>query len=199
MMNIGNETTTTQIILDINCCATLLTLVLQSVRVSLEVTLEPILLSVFWSWSRIESWVVFEYFFSCCCCISSCYTSIPQVDLRLRVSHFTAVSQSVSQYVLASSPLCGRLTRYCFLYKCLGLEFVLSLWAPSLMRGRVCPLLQSSHLSVCTFTIYIFVFHTFTPPHPHTHTHTHYTIYIVHTRPLLVPARYSRLCPTTHP
>jgi hypothetical protein len=30
---------------------------------------------------------------------------------------------------LMSSPLCGRLTRYCFLFKCLGLEFVvLSLW-----------------------------------------------------------------------
>jgi hypothetical protein len=44
-------------------------------------------------------------------------------------SHFTADSQSVSQYVLVSSPLCGRLTRYCFLFKCLGLEFVvLSLW-----------------------------------------------------------------------
>jgi hypothetical protein len=35
---------------------------------------------------------------------------------------------SVSQYVLVSSPLCGRLTRYCFLFKSLGLEFVLSLW-----------------------------------------------------------------------
>jgi hypothetical protein len=44
-------------------------------------------------------------------------------------THFTADSQSVSQYVLVSSPLCGRLTRYCFLFKCLGLEFaVLSLW-----------------------------------------------------------------------
>jgi hypothetical protein len=30
---------------------------------------------------------------------------------------------------LVSSPLCGRLTRYCFLFKSLGLEFVvLSLW-----------------------------------------------------------------------
>jgi hypothetical protein len=40
-------------------------------------------------------------------------------------SHFTADSQ----YVLVSIPLCGRLTRYCFLFKSLGLEFVvLSLW-----------------------------------------------------------------------
>jgi hypothetical protein len=34
------------------------------------------------------------------------------------------ISQSQSQYVLVSIPLCGRLTRYCFLFKCLGLEFV---------------------------------------------------------------------------
>jgi hypothetical protein len=37
--------------------------------------------------------------------------------------------QSVSQYALVSSPLCGRLTRYCFFFKCFDLEFVvLSLW-----------------------------------------------------------------------
>jgi hypothetical protein len=36
---------------------------------------------------------------------------------------------SQSQYVLVSSPLCGRLTRYCFIFKSLGLEFVVqSLW-----------------------------------------------------------------------
>jgi hypothetical protein len=50
-----------------------------------------------------------------------------RVTLWLTVSQ--SVSQSVSQYVLASSPLCEHLTRYCFLFKCLGLEFVvLSLW-----------------------------------------------------------------------
>jgi hypothetical protein len=32
------------------------------------------------------------------------------------------------QYVLSSSQLCGRLTTYFFLFKCLGMEFVLSLW-----------------------------------------------------------------------
>jgi hypothetical protein len=52
---------------------------------------------------------------------------------------------------------------------------------------------QSSHLSVCTFTIYIFVFHTFTI-YIYIYIYTYYTICI---RPLLVPARYSRLCPTT--
>jgi hypothetical protein len=44
-------------------------------------------------------------------------------------SHLTTDSQSVSQYVLVSTPLCERLTRYCFLFKSLCLEFVvLSLW-----------------------------------------------------------------------
>jgi hypothetical protein len=36
---------------------------------------------------------------------------------------------TVSQYVSVSSPLCGHLTGYCFLFKSLGLELVvLSLW-----------------------------------------------------------------------
>jgi hypothetical protein len=40
------------------------------------------------------------------------------VTLWLTVSH-----------ILVSSPLCGYLTRCCFLFKCLGLKFVvLSLW-----------------------------------------------------------------------
>jgi hypothetical protein len=41
-----------------------------------------------------------------------------------RVTLWLTVSQSVSQYVLVSSQLCGRLTRYCFLFKSWGLEFV---------------------------------------------------------------------------
>jgi hypothetical protein len=52
-------------------------------------------------------------------------------------SHFTAVSQ----YVLVSTLLCGHLTRYCFLFKCLGLKcVVLSLWGALSDEGRVCPL-----------------------------------------------------------
>jgi hypothetical protein len=36
---------------------------------------------------------------------------------------------TVSQYVLVSRPLCGRLTRYCLLFESLGMKFVvLSLW-----------------------------------------------------------------------
>jgi hypothetical protein len=54
--------------------------------------------------------------------------------------------QSASPYVLVSSPLCGRLNMYCFLFKSLGLKFVvLSLWGAlsdersglSLVRVRV--------------------------------------------------------------
>jgi hypothetical protein len=45
------------------------------------------------------------------------------VTLRL------TVSQSVSQSVLASSPLCGSLAKYGFLFNCLGLKFlVFSKW-----------------------------------------------------------------------
>jgi hypothetical protein len=40
-IGIVSKTTTTQIILDINWCTTLLILVIQSVRASSEVTLEP--------------------------------------------------------------------------------------------------------------------------------------------------------------
>jgi hypothetical protein len=41
---------------------------------------------------------------------------------------------SQSQYVLVSSPLCGRLTRYCFLFKYLGLKFVVL--SPGLSAAR---------------------------------------------------------------
>jgi hypothetical protein len=62
--------------------------------------------------------------------------SILRIELTLScsvLSMLTYQSQSlrltVSQNVLVSSPLCGRLTRHCFLFKSLGLEFVvLSLW-----------------------------------------------------------------------
>jgi hypothetical protein len=48
------------------------------------------------------------------------------VRFRVRVT----LRLTVSQYVLVSSPLCEHLTRYCFLFKSLGLEFVvLSLWS----------------------------------------------------------------------
>jgi hypothetical protein len=92
------------------------------------------------------------------------FTKTTNTSARVRVTLRLTVSRSVSQYVLMSSPLCGRLTRYCFLFKSLGQEFVvLSLWGalsderPDLSFVKS----QSRHLSVCTLTIYIFVFHTF--------------------------------------
>jgi hypothetical protein len=70
---------------------------------------------------------------------------------------------TVSQYVLMLSPPWGRLTRYCFLFKSLRLEFVvLSLWgALSDQRAGLSCKSQSSNLSACTFTIYTFVLHIF--------------------------------------
>jgi hypothetical protein len=51
------------------------------------------------------------------------------IEVRLRVTLRPTVIQSVSQYILVSSPICGRSTRYCFLFKSLRQEFVvLSLW-----------------------------------------------------------------------
>jgi hypothetical protein len=68
-------------------------------------------------------------------------------------SHFTADSQSVSQYVLVSSPLCGRLTRYCFLFKSLGKEFVvLSLWGALSDERPGLPFVSHS-LVICLGTI----------------------------------------------
>jgi hypothetical protein len=81
------------------------------------------------------------------------------VWVRIRVT----LRLTVSQYDLVWSPLCRRLPRYCFLFKSLGLEFVLLSMGCPLWReaGSVFCKSQSSHLSVCTFTINIFVFHTF--------------------------------------
>jgi hypothetical protein len=60
--------------------------------------------------------------------------------LYISRSYFTTDSQSVSQYVLASSTLVGLTTRYYFLS-----EYYCLIWgAPSLTRGRVCNL-QCNH------------------------------------------------------
>jgi hypothetical protein len=83
-------------------------------------------------------------------------------------SHFTADSQSVSQYALVSSPLCGRLTRYRFLFKSLGLEFVLlSLWGalsdkrpnlPFLLLHSLCMFYISLLLSYSLCMFYLVTF-----------------------------------------
>jgi hypothetical protein len=103
--------------------------------------------------------------------------------------------QSVSQYVLVSSPVCERLTRYCFLFKSLGLEFVvLSLWG-ALPEERPGLSFVSHSLVICLCVHLLFTFLSFTHL---PYTYIHYTIHITYTMPLLVPVRYSRLCPTTH-
>jgi hypothetical protein len=70
--------------------------------------------------------------------------------------------------------------------------FVLSLWG-ALSDERhglsfVSHSLVICNMYVCTFTVNIFVLYIY----------IHYTIHIIYTRLLLAPARYSRLCPTTH-
>jgi hypothetical protein len=48
---------------------------------------------------------------------------------------------TVGQYVLVSSPLCGRLTRYCFRFKSFGWNLLSCLCGVhTLTRSRVCPL-----------------------------------------------------------
>jgi hypothetical protein len=72
-----------------------------------------------------------------------------------------SVSQSVSQYVLVSSPLCGRFTRHCFLFKGLDLEFVvLSLWG-ALSDERPGLSFVSHILVICLCVHLLFIFLSF--------------------------------------
>jgi hypothetical protein len=95
--------------------------------------------------------------------------------VRVRVT----LRLTVSQYVLASSPRCGHLTRYCFLFKSLCLEFVvLSLWgALSDERPGLSFVSHSLVICLCVHPIYIFVFHTFTI---YIYTHTLYYAYNIY-------------------
>jgi hypothetical protein len=101
-------------------------------------------------------------------------------------SYFTTDSQSVSQSVLVSSPLCGRLTRYCFIFKSLGLQFVvLSLWgALSDERPGLSFVSHSLVICLCVHLLFTFLYFTHLP-----YTYIHYTMHIIYTGPLLVPAR----------
>jgi hypothetical protein len=100
---------------------------------------------------------------------------------------------TVSQYVLVSSQLCGRLTRYC-----LGLEFVfLSLWG-ALSDERSGLSFVSHSLVICLCIHSLLTFLCFTHIY---HIYIYIYIYIyctLYTRPLLVTAPYSCLCRTTH-
>jgi hypothetical protein len=66
---------------------------------------------------------------------------------------------TVSQYVLVSSPVCGRLIRYCFSLKCLGLEFVVLFPCGALSDERPGLSFVSHGLVICLcvhllFTVY---------------------------------------------
>jgi dolichyl-phosphate-mannose--protein O-mannosyl transferase len=97
-----------------------------------------------------------------------------------------ADSQSVSQYVLVSSLLCGCLTKYCFLFKSLGLEFVLSLWgALSDERPGLSFVSHSLVICLCVHLLFAFLSFTLLPYiyiyiHTHTHTHTPYSTYNIY-------------------
>jgi hypothetical protein len=76
------------------------------------------------SFSRVWVWNLLS-----CLCGAPSPTRGRVCPLSESESHSLYGWQSGSQYVWVTSPLCGRLTRYCFLFKSLGLEFVvLSLW-----------------------------------------------------------------------
>jgi hypothetical protein len=80
------------------------------------------------------------------------------VSVRVRVT----LRLTVSQYVLVSSPLCGRLTRYCFLFKSLGQEFVvLPLWG-ALSDERPGLSFVSHNLAICLCVHLLFTFLSFT-------------------------------------
>jgi hypothetical protein len=82
----------------------------------------------------------------------------PLLSVSQSQSHFTAYSQ----YVLGSSPLSGHLTRYCFLFKSLGLEFVvLSLWG-ALSDGRLGLFFVSQSLVICLCVHLLLTFLCFT-------------------------------------
>jgi hypothetical protein len=87
----------------------------------------------------------------------------PMSKSKVRVRESLYGCQSVSPYVLASSPLCGCLTRYFFLFKYLGLEFlVLSLWN-ALSDKRPGLSFVSHSLVICLCAHLLFTFLSFTP------------------------------------
>jgi hypothetical protein len=52
--------------------------------------------------------------------------------IEVEVEVEVALRLTASQYDLVSSPLCGRLIRYCFLFKGLGLELTKKLYSTSI-------------------------------------------------------------------
>jgi hypothetical protein len=100
------------------------------------------------------------------------------MEIRVRVTLWP----TVSQYVLVSSPLCGRLTRYCFLLKSLGLEFVvLSLWG-ALSDERPGLSFVSHSLVICLCVLLLFAFSSFTHL-PYIYIYTLYNTYNIYKAP----------------
>jgi hypothetical protein len=114
-------------------------------------------------WTFDQILLPFQDFGSGICCLVSVGRPLwREAGSAMCQSHFTAdsqsVSQSVSQYVLVSSPLRGRLTRYYFLFKCLGLKsVVLSLWG-ALSDDRPGLSFVSHNLVICLRVYLLFNF-----------------------------------------
>jgi hypothetical protein len=116
-------------------------------------------------------------------------------------SHFKAVSQTVSQSVcLGVEPTLWTFDQILLPFQEIGSGICcpVSVERPLLREvGSVSCKSQSIVICLCTFTIKIFVFHAFTI-HMYIYLyiiyiHIYYTIHLIYARPLLVPARYSRL------
>jgi hypothetical protein len=129
-------------------------------------------------------------------------------------SHFTADSQSVNQSICLGVELnLWTFDQILLPFQELCLKFVvLSLWG-TLSDERPGLFFVSHSLVIClcvhlTFTflsfthlqyiyIYIYILHNIYTLYIRT-IYINYTMHIIYARPLSVPARYSRLCPTTH-
>jgi hypothetical protein len=102
-----------------------------------------------------------------------------KTQVRVRVTLRLTVSQLVSQSVcLCVEPTLWTIDHIMLPFQVFGSEMCCPVSVGRLLwreAGSVLCKSQSSHLSVCIFTIYIFVFHNFTT---HTHTHTRAHIYI---------------------
>jgi hypothetical protein len=173
MMDVGSITTTTQIILDINWCITLFTLVIHSVCVRLEVILEPCRsgpLCTHW----LADWL-------------HCSKSTCSFKLKVKVTLQPTVSQSVIMSRIEH--FLGLVTRYYFMSEGCFLKFAdLSLWGAlsDERSGSVICLSQSSNLPLFTSKIYVTYVLQFS------------SLYTINIKLQSVPSEYSRLYSTSY-
>jgi hypothetical protein len=120
-------------------------------------------------------------------------SSLMPKPVRIRVTLLLKVSQSVSRYVLVSSPLCGRLT----FSRVWVWNFLFCLCGAPFSDDRPGLSFVSHSLVICLYVHLQFAFCLSHIYHIHIY-YIHYTMHIIYTRPFLIPARYSRLCPSTH-